>query len=85
MRTMMANAKVLGLSVGETFQSDDKFYDTFIKTKWLSVIEDDDTEALEPAGEPVDDPADPPPAEEPVAVQEPVEAPKRGRGARATE
>jgi len=38
MRVLRANSRILGLEVGETFESDSPFYDPFIKQKHLSDV-----------------------------------------------
>lgn len=69
MRVLQATAKVLGLSVGETFESDSEFYDPFIKTKFLVVVDEEEETVEEPVAADVVDPA---PAEEPATVEEPA-------------
>lgn len=49
MRKMKAESHVLGLAPGDTFESDDEFYDSFIEGGHLSVVED---EAPETPSEP---------------------------------
>lgn len=45
-----ANAKVLGLQVGETFESDDKFYKPFELGGYISVVDQEEA-SDEPSGE----------------------------------
>ena len=40
MRKLKAESRVLGLEAGDTFESDDEFYDSFVEGGWLSVVED---------------------------------------------
>lgn len=42
MKRYRANAKVLGLQPGETFESDDKFYEPFAVGGYLSVVGQDE-------------------------------------------
>lgn len=45
-----ANSKVLGLKVGETFESSDPFYETFAAGGYISVV-DQDEDADQPTDE----------------------------------
>jgi hypothetical protein len=47
MRKLKAESRVLGLNPGDTFESDDEFYDPFIKGNHLSVVEEKPSEPPE--------------------------------------
>lgn len=69
MRELKANARILGFKAGERFQSDDPFYNPFIKSRLLSVVGG----AAEPAPvEPVVDVVEAPQEPSEPLVVEPV-------------
>lgn len=74
-RELKANATVLGLRPGDTFKSNDKFYDTYVAAGYLSVVgEPAPVEVVEPA--PVEEVSE--------ALEAPVEAQGDGGGSAAT-